>query len=76
MSFTMSNDPLLSGSYALPTAAEPLFLMSAGVDDRAAEDDSDDLDDLLDDTGAVVNRGNGKSGTATEAEPDPKPKQS
>jgi hypothetical protein len=38
------------------------------------DDIDDDLDDLLDETGAVVNRGNGKSGTDTEAEPDRKPK--
>ncbi|MDR5837412.1 hypothetical protein [Caballeronia sp. LZ034LL] len=38
------------------------------------DDDSDDLDDVLGETGDIVNRSNGKTGTATEAEPDPKPK--
>jgi len=37
------------------------------------DEDRDDLDDELDETGTVVNRSNGKSGTDTTAEPDPKP---
>lgn len=34
--------------------------------------DSDDLDDVLDETGAVTNRSDGKTGTDTEAEPNRK----
>ncbi|WP_027213871.1 hypothetical protein [Burkholderia sp. WSM2232] len=37
-----------------------------------ADENDDDLDDQLDETGAVTNRSNGKSGTNTEAEPDKK----
>jgi hypothetical protein len=37
------------------------------------ETDADDLDDLLDETGEIANRSNGKTGTYTEAEPDKKP---
>ncbi|MDR5755215.1 MULTISPECIES: hypothetical protein [unclassified Caballeronia] len=37
------------------------------------EDADDDLDDVLDETGEIANRSNGKSGTDTQAEPDPKP---
>jgi hypothetical protein len=44
-----------------PTA--PFIAMSSG-------DESDDLDDLLDETGEVTNRSNGKTGTDTTAEPD------
>jgi len=33
--------------------------------------EGDDLDDELDETGAVTNRSDGKSGTNTTAEPDP-----
>ncbi|SAL78916.1 hypothetical protein [Caballeronia telluris] len=40
----------------------------------SAEDDSEDLDDVLDETGAVTNRSKGKSGTDTKAEPDLKGK--
>ncbi|WP_250536765.1 hypothetical protein [Caballeronia sp. AZ10_KS36] len=37
-----------------------------------SDESDDDLDDVLDETGAVTNRSNGKTGTNTEAEPDPK----
>ena len=40
--------------------------------DPPADENDDDLDDLLDETGAVTNRSNGKTGTNTEAEPDKK----
>ena len=40
----------------------------------SADDESDDLDDLLDETGATVHRSTGEAGAETEAEPDPKPK--
>lgn len=40
--------------------------------DEPSDADSDDLDDLLDETGAVTNRSDGKTGTDTEAEPNRK----
>lgn len=36
----------------------------------AADNDDDDLDDLLSETGDVTNRSSGKTGTNTTAEPD------
>ncbi|AFT89142.1 hypothetical protein [Paraburkholderia phenoliruptrix] len=59
-----------SMDYALPQRRVPL---SAATDsDPPAGENDDDLDDELDETGAVTNRSNGKSGTDTEAEPDKK----
>jgi hypothetical protein len=56
---------------------KPLLSMSMSMSTPPGQsgDDSDDLDDLLDETGEIANRSNGKTGTYTEAEPDPKPKQ-
>lgn len=53
--------------------ARHIFCMSmAAESDPPAGENDDDLDDELDETGAVTNRSNGKSGTNTEAEPDKK----
>lgn len=52
------------------------FLLISMPPTPSAYDESDDLDDLLDETGATVHRSTGKTGTDTEAEPDPKPKPS
>ncbi|HEY2024460.1 hypothetical protein [Paraburkholderia sp.] len=56
-----------------PVTPAPFLRMSTPAE-PSAEDEGDDLDDLLDETGAVTNRSNGKTGTETKAEPDPKPK--
>ncbi|AXF18360.1 hypothetical protein [Paraburkholderia caledonica] len=63
----------LAGSlaYSLPVRHVPVIGMAAQSDPPAGEND-DDLDDELDETGAVTNRSNGKTGTDTEAEPDKK----
>ncbi|MFP3582019.1 hypothetical protein SCB29_00265 [Paraburkholderia sp. SIMBA_055] len=49
-----------------------LSMMTSTESDPPAGENDDDLDDELDETGAVTNRSNGKSGTNTEAEPDKK----
>ncbi|WP_063786778.1 hypothetical protein [Caballeronia cordobensis] len=38
----------------------------------SADDESDDIDDLLNEAGAIVHRSTGEAGTKTEAQPDPK----
>jgi hypothetical protein len=58
-------------AYTLP-ARHILSMMTATESDPPAGENDDDLDDELDETGAVTNRSNGKSGTNTEAEPDKK----
>ncbi len=49
-----------------------VFASMAAESDPPTGENDDDLDDELDETGAVTNRSNGKSGTDTEAEPDKK----
>lgn len=58
-------------NHTLPPHAIPASIMATQSDPPADEND-DDLDDELNETGAVTNRSNGKSGTDTEAEPDKK----
>ena len=60
---------LYSLAYATPARHIAFNSMAAESDPPTGEND-DDLDDELDETGAVTNRSNGKSGTNTEAEPD------
>jgi len=50
----------------------PVIRSMSTPDDEPADADSDDLDDMLDETGAVTNRSDGKTGTDTEAEPNSK----
>lgn len=50
----------------------PVIRSMSTPDDEPADADSDDLDDMLDETGAVTNRSDGKTGTDTEAEPNRK----
>ena len=50
----------------------PIVRSMSTPDDEPADADSDDLDDVLDETGAVTNRSDGKTGTDTEAEPNRK----
>ncbi|MFM0048115.1 hypothetical protein [Caballeronia grimmiae] len=50
----------------------PPVIRSMSTPDEPADADSDDLDDVLDETGAVTNRSDGKTGTDTEAEPNRK----
>ncbi|WP_244851718.1 hypothetical protein [Caballeronia sp. SL2Y3] len=50
----------------------PTALWMSTPSGAPSDESDDDLDDVLDETGAVTNRSNGKTGTNTEAEPDPK----
>ena len=54
-------------AYTLP-ARHILSMMTSTESDPPAGENDDELDE----TGAVTNRSNGKSGTNTEAEPDKK----
>ncbi|WP_241270071.1 hypothetical protein [Caballeronia sp. M1242] len=59
---------------ALPLLRSPVtaVLWMSTPSGAPSDESDDDLDDVLDETGAVTNRSNGKTGTNTEAEPDPK----
>ncbi|MDR5740629.1 MULTISPECIES: hypothetical protein [unclassified Caballeronia] len=59
--------------FASLDSVPPFIHMMSTPDDESTDADSDDLDDVLDETGAVTNRSDGKTGTDTEAEPNRKP---
>jgi len=62
----------LPAFHATRSAALPPALWMSTPHGTPSDEPDDDLDDVLDETGAVTNRSNGKTGTDTEAEPDPK----
>ncbi|VXC94265.1 conserved hypothetical protein [Burkholderia sp. 8Y] len=62
----------LPAIHATRGAALPLAFWMSTPEGTPSDEPDDDLDDVLDETGAVTNRSNGKTGTDTEAEPDPK----
>lgn len=59
----------------LPAMPVPFPLVSTQPG-PSANDESDDLEDLIDETGATVHRSTDEAGSEMEAEPDPKPKPS